>query len=105
MSFPAGESRGKRAIVRPVLIAVGIQIAITAATTAVKLRTGRDDTDIYFHYATQIREGRIPYRDFRVEYPPLALPLFLAPALASSDVTRFKIAFAVEMLIFNATTV
>ena len=52
-----------------------------------------------------MREGKVPYRDFRVEYPPLALPLFLAAALASHDVAGFKVAFAVEMLIFNAATV
>jgi hypothetical protein len=105
MWFPADASRTKTAILRPVVIAVAVQLAITGATTAVRLRAGRDDTDIYFRYATLMLEGKVPYRDFRVEYPPLALPLFLAAALASHDVTGFKIAFAVEMLIFNAATV
>jgi hypothetical protein len=82
-----------------------VQLLFTAATTAVKLRSGRDDTDIYFRYATMICEGNIPYRDFRVEYPPLSLPLFLVASLVSREVTGFKIAFAAEMLIFNAVTV
>ena len=105
MSFLADDLRMKTALLRPVLIVVVVQVALTAATTAVKLRAGRDDTDIYFRYATLMREGKVPYRDFRVEYPPLALPLFLAAALASHDVAGFKIAFAGEMLIFNAATV
>lgn len=99
------DSRMRSSIVRPVLVAVVAQVAMTAAMTAVKVRAGRDDADIYFRYATLMREGQVPYRDFRVEYPPLALPLFLVAALASHDVASFKFAFGVEMLIFNAATV
>ena len=105
MRFPVHFLLSRKAILRPVLLAVAAQVAITAATTAVKLRAGRDDTDIYHRYATMMREGKIPYRDFRVEYPPLSLPLFFAAGLASYDATSFKVAFAVEMLIFNAATV
>jgi hypothetical protein len=35
----------------------------------------------------------------------MALPLFLAAGLAAHDITGFKLAFAIEMLIFNAATV
>ena len=105
MRFPVHDLLARKSILRPVLLAVAAQVAITAATTAVKLRSGRDDTDIYHGYAALMREGKVPYRDFRVEYPPLSLPLFLAAGLVSYDVTSFKIAFAVEMLIFNAATV
>jgi hypothetical protein len=93
------------AVLRAVSIAVAVQLLFTAATTAVKLRSGGDDPDIYFRYATMIREGKVPYRDFRVEYPPFSLPLFLAALLVSREVTGFKIAFAAEMLIFNAVAV
>src|SRR5688500_2034584 len=37
-----------------------------------------------------MEEGQVPYRDFDVEYPPGALPVFLVPALADSD---FRVVF------------
>jgi hypothetical protein len=41
------------------------------------------DVGIYRHYAALVRGGALPYRDFRLEYPPAALPVFLVPAYMS----------------------
>jgi hypothetical protein len=38
------------------------------------------DTVGYHRYGTAMVDGQVPYRDFKVEYPPGALPAFLAPA-------------------------
>jgi hypothetical protein len=38
------------------------------------------DTPVYERYATAVRAGEVPYRDFPLEYPPGALPVFVAPA-------------------------
>jgi hypothetical protein len=97
--------RERPRVAGPVACAIAVQLAIAGATVAVKLDSGRDDADIYFRYATLILEGKVPYRDFRVEYPPLSLPLFLVPALVARDVVAFKLAFGCEMLLFNAATV
>lgn len=43
------------------------------------------DTPVYREYGEAVLDGEVPYRDFDVEYPPLALPVFIAPALASED--------------------
>ena len=43
------------------------------------------DTPVYESYGEAMADGDVPYRDFRVEYPPGALPVFLAPALADVD--------------------
>jgi Glycosyltransferase family 87 len=40
------------------------------------------DTPIYQRYGNAIAHGRVPYRDFAVEYPPGALPVFALPGLA-----------------------
>ena len=41
------------------------------------------DIPVYETYGNAIERGKIPYRDFRLEYPPGALPVFALPALAS----------------------
>ena len=40
------------------------------------------DLHVYREYGDALLDGRIPYRDFFVEYPPGAIPLFTAPSLA-----------------------
>jgi hypothetical protein len=40
------------------------------------------DTGVYQRYGDAILEGDVPYRDFDLEYPPGALPVFLLPSLA-----------------------
>ena len=48
------------------------------------------DTPVYESYGEAIENGEVPYRDFRVEYPPGALPMFVVPALADAD---YRVAF------------
>jgi Glycosyltransferase family 87 len=46
------------------------------------------DTPVYQRYGDAMLDGRVPYRDFRVEYPPAALPLFLLPAIGDGGAKR-----------------
>jgi Glycosyltransferase family 87 len=64
-----------------------------------------NDVRIYFDDARPILEGRLPYRDYPVEYPILAIPLFLAPLAFASDFESYRLAFVGEMLLINAAAV
>ena len=51
---------------------------------------------LYQHYATLVRGGAVPYRDFTFEYPPASLPTFLVPAYMSwSYATSFAVLIGV----------
>jgi hypothetical protein len=40
----------------------------------------RSDVGVYQGYGSRIVDGEIPYRDFALEYPPGALPMFVLPS-------------------------
>jgi uncharacterized membrane protein len=49
------------------------------------------DTPAYARDGTAILDGRVPYRDFYLEYPPGALPVLVLPAVGDDDYApRFK---------------
>jgi hypothetical protein len=62
------------------------------------------DTRIYIKYGNRIAAGDVPYRDFRVEYPPGALPIFAAPALghAPSSFDSYRRLFETMMFVAAA---
>jgi hypothetical protein len=43
------------------------------------------DTPVYQRYGDAMADGQVPYRDFRLEYPPAALPAFVVPSLIQAD--------------------
>jgi uncharacterized membrane protein len=58
------------------------------------------DTPIYQQYGDAMRSGQVPYRDFKLEYPPGALPAFVAPDLTAKrgDFGHYGRAFTRWML-------
>lgn len=61
------------------------------------LEQGRlTDIPVYARYASLMRAGALPYRDFPLEYPPAALPAFLLPSyLPWSYATSFAVVMGV----------
>lgn len=65
------------------------------------------DTPGYQRYGDAMADGKVPYRDFALEYPPGALPMFALPALVDpgkdQDVSRgFRRAFETLMWLCGA---
>ena len=46
------------------------------------------DVGLYQIYGSDIRDGEVPYRDFALEYPPGALPVFVAPTVSQQHYRR-----------------
>jgi Glycosyltransferase family 87 len=71
---------------------------VAAAVPQGGLFRGRDyrDVGLYGEYARGLLDGRVPYRDFFVEYPPGAFIVFTPPGLLPEEAYRhsFKILMA-----------
>jgi Glycosyltransferase family 87 len=66
------------------------------------------DTPLYQNYGDAIADGKVPYRDFGLEYPPGALPVFAIPSLLRSpdgDLERYSDRFEAEMLVCGGLAV
>src|SRR5262245_12538538 len=55
------------------------------------------DTPVYERYGSAIDSGQVPYRDFAVEYPPDALPVFALPASGGAKGDAFRRRFELGM--------
>ncbi len=61
------------------------------------------DTPVYKNYGDAMTRGEVPYRDFELEYPPGALPVFLIPEVGPDD--SYDRLFDALMLLLGAATV
>jgi hypothetical protein len=59
------------------------------------------DTPIYERYGSAMDDGELPYRDFLLEYPPGALPVFVVPALGDAGSATFRVRFEALMALFG----
>ena len=72
------------------------QVAAAVALFALSLIfiwRGSPDGDVveFSRYGHAVLDGQLPYRDFHLEYPPGAIPLFTLPALGGAYVTWFRL--------------
>jgi hypothetical protein len=61
------------------------------------------DIGVYQEYGERMADGEVPYRDFDLEYPPAALPVFLLPALGPAD--DYEAIFQTLMLVCGCALV
>lgn len=97
------------------LAPLGALVLIVGLTPEPSLRGFAGDLSVYRGYAVLLLQGSIPYRDFHVEYPPLALVPMTLPLLAAPGgiddlgyIWRFTLiegvlAVAGAWLVFGAT--
>jgi uncharacterized membrane protein len=97
---------------RLALLAAAVQATLAVASIAPEWSYGKvgrekfvSDVTLYRTYAGRLLGGEVPYRDYVVEYPPLALPVFVLPRLFAGDPRGFGLAFAVEMALCQAAAV
>ena len=55
------------------------------------------DVGHYEGFGRRILDGDVPYGDFTVEYPPFALPAFVAPALVTTGAPSYLFTFKLLM--------
>lgn len=92
----------RAAALRAWLLAAPVFLACSAVPTGGLFRErGYVDVDLYGTYAEGLLDGRLPYRDVFVEYPPGAFVALLPPALVTDDHYRslFKIFMALVALV------
>jgi uncharacterized membrane protein len=69
-------------------LAVGLGV-LTASWAALHLQPFDNyqiiDTPVYQEYGERMAAGEVPYRDFELEYPPGALPVFWLPTLGPAE--------------------
>ena len=81
---------------RPAAAAIPIYLAACAVPDGGLFRAERfRDVHLYQGFASAVFDGRVPYRDFFMEYPPGALAVFLPPAAFSHYNAAFKCLMAV----------
>ena len=91
----------RAAALRAWLLAAPVFLACSAVPTGgLGRERGYVDVDLYGTYAEGLLDGRLPYRDVFVEYPPGAFVVLLPPALVTDDHYRtlFKILMAAVAL-------
>jgi hypothetical protein len=94
-----------RADARPALVAGLVALAVFGGVWALLHRgfykRGQIvDTPVYQRYGDAMVDGKIPYLDFSVEYPPAALPVFLLPAIGDHhDANTYRWNFEALMVV------
>ena len=101
---PESWSRPASATWAPVvaLVAAGLFFAAWAGLHYGWYTHGKiEDTSIYERYGDAMANGQVPYRDFLVEYPPAALPVFAIPSLvaAPGDLPEYRRVFEALMAV------
>ena len=90
--------RASRVALKATVLATPFLLGALAVPSGGLFRSAKfRDLRLYRHYGDLLLGGHVPYRDFFVEYPPGAIPLFAAPSLAPDGAydAIFKVAMTI----------
>jgi uncharacterized membrane protein len=92
---------------RDALLALVVLAAGWAATLWLSPFSSDSVNDLYVYrrFSESVLGGALPYRDVLLEYPPLAAPVILLPALFGTGVEVFRAVFAGWTLLLAASVV
>ena len=84
------ESSSRSADAGLVLLTLAVGLGLLTASWAILHLPPFDryqivDTPVYQEYGEAMAAGEVPYRDFDLEYPPGALPVFWLPTLGPAE--------------------
>jgi uncharacterized membrane protein len=80
------------------LFIIGVVLIYCVLFTTV-FQTPYSAMGVFLRYASLVMQGQVPYVDFNLEYPPLALLFFLLPRLVSSSLLIYTVLFKAEVLL------
>lgn len=90
----------------PVLVFGIAHILINAVVFSSNVYWGNySAAGLFYDYASHVFNGEVAYRDFTMEYPPLALVFFLLPRLFGPDFSIYFTGFITEIIIFDLISV
>jgi len=97
----------ERKIQRRIFSIVAIQVLgllIVGLLTIFKM-VGTHDLNIYYRSSLYLLEGKLPYRDFNLEYPPFALLPFVIPRMVALGLAKnyyiYAFLFLLENILFS----
>jgi len=98
----------RRASFDPIQAGVAAVVLFLASCLVARggLLSSADPGDVgrYHEFADRILDGALPYRDFYMEYPPGAVPAFLAPS-ALGDLVGYNLSFKLVVMLAGAALV
>lgn len=97
----------ERKIQRRIFSIVVIQVLgllIVGLLTILKM-VGTHDLNIYYKSSLYLLEGKLPYRDFNLEYPPFAILPFVLPRMVALGLAKnyyiYAFLFLLENIVFS----
>jgi len=95
-------STPERTELASLVVAAAVFVSLCAALANVwQANAVITDVPVYQRYGDAIERGDVPYRDFRLEYPPGALAAFAVPSLVTKGSRSYARVFGLEMVLLG----